>query len=166
MQVGEKLGSRVQLLGASAAGVLSTRGEVLVHRLLVRVVHGHHAAASEVESVGRSKEGEETLLHHLVVEHSGLAGLQTGLLGVTVLELATDGAVAGSDGNTAGEGGTSLEDDGRTDPGEGAVDEGGGADAAVLGRLGVDNVETRKHVDVGDLDLVQEHESVVHRADH
>lgn len=139
-----------------AAGLASVGGDLL----LVGVIERHHALAGEVQSVGSGQQREETDLDHGVVQDLVLTALPLGC--VTVLELLADRAVAGRDGDTTSEDAAGLHDDVGADPGQGAVHESWRGRSHILVGLGVDGGETCKHADVGNFDVVEEEETVVH----
>lgn len=57
-----------------------------------------------------------------------------------------------------------MKDNGGSDPGECAVDQGWGGRSNIFVGIGVDAGEASQHVDMGDLDFVEEQESIVHGA--
>ncbi len=145
-------------MGGVAAGRSLRR-----HRPLALLVHFHHALAGKVEGKRRGEEGQQAVLHHRVVEHLRLA--LTDLLGrrVAVLELPADRGVARGDRDAAREHRSSVEHNRRAHPGHGAVHERRVGRLDVLVSLGVDVRVLGEHVDVRDLDIVEEEEAVVCR---
>ena len=162
VQVREQVASAVGFLraGAAAGAVVGLDGPVPRHLRLVGAVEGHHFLAGEVQREGRGQEREQTDLHHFVVEHLRLGALGGGR--VALFELAAHRAVADCDGDAPGEGRASFADDVGADEGEGAVDERGGGRAEVFAGLGVDRREFGEHGDMGDFDVAEEEEAVVH----
>lgn len=153
VQVCEELAGLLELAGAAG-------GNGRAHLLLVGVVHLHHGLAGEVEGKGGSEEWEETPLDGGVVEDLVL-GRVVGEI-VTVLELATDCAVADGNGDATGKLVTGLENDGGANPGHGSVGERLVDWLDIPVGLLVDAGVPGHHVDVWDLDVVEEEETVVH----
>ena len=142
-------------LGEEGLGLLRlARGEELV----VVGVQVLEFLAREIERIRSRDEGEETLLHKAVVEHSRLAVL--GL--VLVRELLPDRSVADRNGARARERSRRVGSNADAEVRHAAVHEGGRAAALVLARLGVDVLEAGEHVNVGDADMVEQHKAVVH----
>jgi hypothetical protein len=158
VQVRQEVTARLCFLGswAALAGLISL---ALGHLLLVLLVHIHHRLSSEVERECGSDQREQSDLNHCVVEH-GCFGLAS--RSITVLELATDSAVASGDGHTSGKYTASLHDNGRSDPCKCSVHERGRATTTELVRLRVDVRVAGKHADVWDFDVVEEQETIVH----
>lgn len=113
-----------------------------------------------MQSITGSQQSQKSDLDSGVVED--LVLIRLWILSIAVLELATDSSVAGSDGDTTGQNTARLQDDGATNPGEGSIDERRRGRTQVLARARVDAGEAGQHADVGNLDLVEEQETVVH----
>jgi hypothetical protein len=158
VQVRQEVAARLCLLGswAALAGLISL---ALGHLLLVLLIHFHHRLSSEVERECGSDQWKKSDLNHCVVEH-GCFGLAS--RSITVLELATDSAVASGNGHTSGKYTASLHDNGRSDPCKCSVHERGRATTTELVRLRVDVRVAGKHADVWDFDVVEEQEAIVH----
>jgi len=114
-----------------------------------------------VESKSGSKKGEESDLNGGVVDHLVLCSL---IFGITVLELSSDGTVPSRDCDTTCQHATGLEHDRASYPSQSAVDERRRAWLDVSACLGIDVREAGKHADMGDFDLVEEEEAVIHGA--
>jgi hypothetical protein len=113
-----------------------------------------------VESEGGCEEREETELHHAVVENLVLGDVVGDI--IAVLELPADSTIPGGNGHTSCQGLAGLEHNGGANPGHGSVNQRGSRWADVLVGLDVDAGVLCQHVDVGDLDLVEEEETVIH----
>jgi len=113
-----------------------------------------------VKSVGGREKGKKAVLNHGVVKNLVLTRLTS--TGISILELTTHSTVSRSDGNTASKNRARLKDDGGSDKGQSSIDESWVGRADVLGCLRVNAGEAVQHVGVGDLDVVEEEETVVH----
>ncbi|KAI7515060.1 acyl-CoA oxidase [Hortaea werneckii] len=133
---------------------------ILGHLGLAGIVEGHHRLAGKVESKSGGEERKQADLDGGVVQDLVLALLPLG--GIAILELPADSTVTGGNGHTPSEDATGLHDDGTSNPGQGAVDKRRAGGTLVFVRLGVDAGEASQHVDVGDLDLVEEQVAIVH----
>lgn len=162
VEISKQVTAGVCLLGTSTALCAAHLPNILVHPLLVLRVQCHHTLAGEMESESGSQQCQDTDLHHCVVEDLSLAALL--VRRILVLELSPDGTISCSNGDTTCEGATGLHDNVASDPCQGTVDQGGSLGTNVFAGVGVDLGEPREHVDVGDLDLVEEQETIVHGA--
>lgn len=162
VQVSKQVAAGIELFRASSAFSAAHLAHVLLHPLLVLLVHAHHALASEVKGKGGGQQCQKTDLHHGVVEHLSLAALL--VRGIPVLELSPDGAIPRRNRDTARKSATGLHDNVAANPGQGAVDQSGPLRTDVFARVGVDLGEPGEHVYVGNLDLVEQQETVVHGA--
>lgn len=157
VQVGQHVGAGLELLWTGTAlGV----GDGGLHLLLVLGVHLHHRLSGEVESESGGQQWEKTELNHGVIQDLVLSRVVGHV--VAVLELATYGTITGRNGDTASEDGAGHQDDGGADPGHGSVDESSVLWANELASVLVDRGVAGQHVDVWDLEVVEEEESVVH----
>lgn len=113
-----------------------------------------------MESEGGCEKREKTELHHAVVENLVLGDVVGDI--IAVLELPANSTIPGGDSHTSCQGLTGLKHNGGADPGHGSVNQRCSCWANVLVGLRVDARILCQHVDVGDLDLVEEEETVIH----
>ncbi len=157
VEIGKVVGGGSELLWSGTA--LGVRDCVL-HFLLVGFVHAHHCLAGIMECESGCQERQEAVLHHGVVEHLVLSRVVREV--VAVLELATDGAVACCDCDTSCQNGAGLKDDGGAHPGHCSIGESRVEWAHELARLLVDGGVAGQHVYMGNLEVVEEEEAVIH----
>lgn len=159
MKVGQEVSARVEFFWSrSTCGIGDFAGVASTHALLVLLVQLDHALASKVKSICRGQEREEADLHHGVVQNLVLAGF----MDISILELPSDSAVTGGDGDTSSEGGARLQDDGASHKSQRAVNQGRIRRSHVFVGLRIDAGESGEHVGVGNFDIPEEQETVVH----
>lgn len=113
-----------------------------------------------MESEGGCEEREKTELHHAVVENLVLSDVVGDI--IAVLELPANSTIPGGDSHTSCQSLAGLKHNGGADPGHGSVNQRCSCWADILVGLHIDARVLCQHVDVWDLDLVEEEETVIH----
>ena len=136
-----------------------TRGAL--HLLVILLVQSHHRLPGEVKGEGGREQRQQPDLHHRVVQDLVLACLR--LLGISILELSSDSTVPRGDRDAFCQNRARLKYNMRADKGQGSVDKRGRSGTYVPACLRIDAGESREHIDVRHLDLVEKKKAIVHR---
>lgn len=159
MEVGQQIRTGAQILRPSTALLLTGLAGLLT--VLVLLIEFHHTSTGEVQTVHGRQEGQQADLDHLVVQDLIFSGR---LCGITILELSPDGTVTSSDGHTAGEHTTGLQNDVGPHPRQSSINQCWRCRSDVFVGVLVDTRVAGQHIDMGDLEVIEQQETVVHGA--